>query len=335
MTDRAVGPNSVRPIREHAGLVGEGRRKHRLSLSAISQAAHSVDPVFLGSPQFVCEPLSETLGCTLTLKIETMNPIRCFKGRGADYFLQKVVSEKDSRALVCASAGNFGQALAYSCRSLNRQLVIYAATTANRVKIERMQDLGAEVRLVGSDFDSAKAAAREWADTHGAWMVEDGLEPEISEGAGTIAIELLAHGALYDDVIVPVGNGALINGVGRWIKASSPSTRVVGVCAAGADSMAQSWRLGEVVETEYARTLADGIAVRVPIPESVADMEGLVDEILLVDEDAIEQAQSLLLHQAGVVVEPAGCVTVAALLNSAERFRSRQVATVITGSNLA
>ena len=137
-------------------------------------------------------------------------------------------------------------------------------------------------------------------------MVEDGREPEISEGAGSIAVELLARGDAFDAVLVPLGNGALLNGMARWIKASSPATAVVGVCSAGADAMARSWRAGTVVESASADTIADGIAVRVPVPEAVADMHGQVDDVLLVDDEALHQAMDSLERHAGLIAEPAG-----------------------------
>ena len=160
----------------------------RLSLERIERAAATIDPVFLNTPQFESEPLSDALDMRLVLKIETINPIRSFKGRGADFLLSD--ASADSAPLVCASAGNFGQALAYAARKRGRQLVVFAAETANPLKIDRMRALGADVRLFGCDFDAAKERARSYAVETGASFIEDGREPAISEGAGTIAVEL-------------------------------------------------------------------------------------------------------------------------------------------------
>ncbi len=334
MTQRAIDHQSIRPIGEHASLVGAGRPSHRLSLEAIAEAATHIDPMFLRSPQFDCEPLSARLGCRLTLKLETANPLRSFKGRGADFFVGRVLARGDERPMVCASAGNFGQAMAYVCRKHGRPLTVFASTEANPQKVERMRALGATVHLRGSDFDAAKAAARQHCRAHGGWMVEDGREPEISEGAGSLAVELLASGDLYDAVLVPLGNGALLNGVGRWIKAASPASQVIGVCSRGADAMQASWRQGRVVERDCVATLADGIAVRVPVPEAVEDMRGLVDDIVLVDDETIVRAMRILFHDAGLLTEPAGAVGIAALFNEAPRFAGKSVATVICGSNV-
>jgi threonine dehydratase len=310
---------------------------HRISLEHIADAAREIDPVFLNSPQFVCEPLSFWLKCDLTLKVETLNPIRSFKGRGADYFLQKRAARLKSGTLVCASAGNFGQAMAYACRKRGIPLIVYAAVEANPHKVARMRALGAEVRLEGLDFDEAKLAAKRFAAESGALMIEDGLAPEITEGAGTIAVELFAQNNTYDAVLIPLGNGALLNGMGRWIKYVSPQTKVIGVCAETADAMRASWLKGpgaRAVARASAETIADGIAVRVPIPEAVADMHGVVDEVVTVDDAVILQSMRHLHSMAGLVVEPAGAAGIAALAANTNRFEGMRVATVLCGSNL-
>ena len=208
---------------------------HRLSLARIEQAARLIDPVFLDSPQYECEPLSHALGCRLTLKLETANPIRSFKGRGADCFVKTDERVRPGATLVCATAGNWGQALAWVCRARGLRLVVYTATTANPLKLQRMRDMGAEVRLHSDDFDAAKAEAKRYAQAEGGLFVEDGREASIAEGAGTIGRELLARGESFDALLLPLGNGALLTGVARWVKAHSPGTQVVGISARGAD----------------------------------------------------------------------------------------------------
>ena len=310
---------------------------HRLSLARIARAAGRIDPVFLDSPQFICEPVSERLGRELTLKVETVNPIRCFKGRGTSWFVAE--RPDDGRTLVCASAGNFGQGLAHACRRAGRPLVVYAARGANPLKVERMRALGAEVRLAGADFDAAKDAARDWAAANDAVLVVDGLAPAIAEGAGTIARELLARGDAFDAVVVPVGNGALITGMARWIKAAAPATRVIGVCSRGAPVMADAFRAGAASAAIAAppATIADGIAVRVAIREAVDDMRGLVDDVVCVDDAALLTAMRLVHQHAGLVVEPSGAAGLAALLSMPALLAdlaARSVATVLCGGNL-
>lgn len=305
---------------------------HRLSLRNIERAASLIDPVFLHSPQYECEPLSQALGAALTLKVETLNPLRSFKGRGADFFLKDNAAALAGRPLVCATAGNWGQAMAYVCRARGWPLVVYTATTANAFKVERMRAMGAEVRLHSDDFDTAKEEARRFCASSGALLVEDGLETQISEGAGTIARELLARDA-FDALLVPLGNGALLNGMGLWTKAHAPATRVIGVCAEGADAMAASWKARRLIERPATQTIADGIAVRRPVPRALDDMQGLVDDVLLVSDAAIRRAMQLVFQTAGLMVEPAGIVGVAAVMEH-PALRSQKLATVLCGSNL-
>ncbi len=336
MVDRAVGDDAVRPIAERAALVGPGRPGHRLSLDRIAEAAARIDPVFARSPQFVCEPIADALGCRLTLKVETANPIRSFKGRGADYLVSKLVERGDRPAIVCASAGNFGQGMAYACRKHGLPITVFAAHGANPLKLSRMRALGAEVRLAGRDLEDAKQTARAWAADRAARFIEDGNEPNISEGAGSIAVELFAHGDGFDAVVVPLGDGALLNGIARWTKAASPSTRVIGVCSRGAPAMAEAWRRGSAAQVSAASvdTIADGIAIRAPIAASFDDMRGMVDDIVEVDDGALLEAMRLLHSHAGLVTEPAGVAGLAALIRRRHEFAGERVATVICGGNV-
>src|SRR5919202_2262023 len=304
----------------------------RLSLERIEEAARCIDLVFLGSPQYEADALGDELGMRLVCKVETENPIRSFKGRGTDYLLHRLGGEAER--LVCASAGNFGQGLAYAARKRNVPLTVFAAHSANPAKVESMRRFGAEVRLEGEDFDEAKAAARALAGSEGWRFVEDGREVEIAEGAGTIALELCRWPEPFDALVVPLGNGALLSGVGTWIKAHAPSMRVIGVCAEGAPAMALSLRDGATRSTEKADTIADGIAVRVPVEEALSDLAGVVGDVLLVDDDTMVEAMRLLSWKMGLVVEPAGAAGVAALLAHRERFAGALMASPLCGGNL-
>lgn len=308
--------------------------EHRLSLNQIARSGQVIPPEFLNSPQYNCEPLSEALGCQLTIKLDFANPIRSFKGRGASFFVSEMQRRGDSRALVCASAGNWGQAMAYVCRARGLPIVIYASVNANPLKVARMKALGADVRQQGDDFDAAKDAAKQYALRINGWMVEDGLEPEISEGHGTLAMELLARGDAFDAITIPLGNGAMLNGMARWIKAAAPATGVIGVSAVGADAMEKSWRGKIFITSPRADTIADGIAVRVPIAEAVDDMQGLVDDVLLVSDAHIATAMRLVHQHAGLLLEPAGAVGVAAIVAHPQQFAGKAVATVLCGSNV-
>ncbi len=334
MTERAEGIDAIRPIGEHARLVGNARPVHRLSLENIARSAGTIPPEFLDSPQYECEPLSSALGCSLTIKLDFANPIRSFKGRGAGFFASELLRGGAGRPLVCASAGNWGQALAYVCRANGLPITVYASVNANPLKIERMKALGADVRLEGEDFDAAKEAAKRHAARIDGYMVEDGLDAAISEGHGTIAMELLARGDAFDAVTVPLGNGAMLNGMARWFKAAAPATRMLGVCAAGADAMEKSWREKKLLVRDATATIADGIAVRVPIREALDDMQRLVDDVLLVTDEHIRQAIRLVYRHAGLLLEPAGAVGVAAIVAHPAQFAGLRVATVLCGSNI-
>jgi threonine dehydratase len=209
---------------------------------------------------------------------------------------------------------------------------MFAAENANPLKIARMRDLGAEVFLSGRDFDAAKSAARIYAEREKFLFVEDGKEPAISEGAGTIALELSSQS--FDAILVPVGNGALINGIGTWMKSVSPATKIIGVCASEAPSMEISWRTGVLQTTETANTIADGIAVRLPVPEALEDMRATTDDILLVTDTHLKEAMRQLLRHTGLLVEPAGAAGIAALLGHRARFAGQRIATPLCGSNV-
>ncbi len=309
---------------------------HRLRLDNILRAATLIDPVFRNTPQFDCEPLGAVLGCSLTLKLETANPIRSFKGRGAGYLVASRAADGrlGGRRIIGASAGNWGQALAYACRAHGIALTLFAAETANPLKVARMRDLGAEVILTGHDFDAAKQAGEAHAGTSGGLWVADGLDPEAAEGAATIAVELLEGPAKPEVLAVPLGNGALLTGIARWAKAVDPAIRVIGVQARGADAMEKSWRTGRLVFPPAVATIADGIGVRVPIAEAVEDMRDIVDEVVLVSDADIIAAMRLLFRTAGLLAEPSGAAGLAAIAAHPEHFSGRRVATVICGSNL-
>lgn len=303
----------------------------RIRLGNIARAAQLIDPVFLNTPQFVCEPLAAELGMQLVIKVETLNPIRAFKGRGADFYVHQL---EDSTPLVAASAGNFGQALAWSCRARGTPLTVFAAEDANALKVSRMRELGATVRLEGGDFEVAKSRARVFAADRHLLFVEDGRDAAITEGAGTIGIELLRWSEPLHAILVPLGDGALVSGIGTWIKAHAPATRVLAVAAAGAPAMHLSWRAGKVVETERTDTIADGVATRVPVAEALADMRWAVDDVVLVDDATILRAMRLVWKTLGLMLEPAGAVGVAAALAHGEQLRGQTVGTVLSGGNV-
>ena len=309
---------------------------HRLSLSRIEEAAALIDPVFLDSPARVSRTLSERFGCALTLKDETSNPVGCFKGRGAEHFASRLTASGERPQLVCASAGNFGLALAYACAARDLELTVFVATSASAVKVQGILRHGARIVAEGRDFDAAKHAARIYAGEHGLRFVEDGAEPAISEGAALIARELLTQGT-YDALLVPLGNGALLAGMARWAKAHSGNVKMIGVCSAGAPVMYERLTTPHAApspDPERVDTIADGIAVRVPVPEAIEDLRPLVDEVLRVEDAQLVAAMRLLHEAEHLRCEPSAVAGLAALAVQPARFAGQRVATVLTGRNL-
>lgn len=285
-----------------------------LSIERIAAAAAAIDPVFKNTPQFICEGLSAELARPVLLKVETLNPVRSFKGRGSSWFAQSVKDK--SPPVICASAGNFGQGVAYCGTRAGLAVKVVAPETANPLKLEAMKRFGAELILHGHDFDAAKLHAAEVARTTGGYFLEDGKEPAIAEGAGTIAWELLQTTPRPAALYVPVGNGSLICGIAAWLKAKAPNIKVIGVCPEAAPSMTLSWRAGRVVTTETANTMADGLAVRLPVAEAVAFMRTCVDDMVLVSEERMLEAMRLLFRHAGLAIEPSGAAGIAAIMDA-------------------
>lgn len=302
----------------------------RFNAEDIEKAVAQIDRIFLNTPQYECETLSKYLGAKIIVKIETLNPIRSFKGRGADLLVSKTESQK----LVCASAGNFGQAMAYSCRKKGIALTVYASVHANPFKIERMRELGAEVILKGDDFDSAKMEAKAAAQRAGAQFVEDSLDVDTAIGAGTMGLELKDYQGSIDSLLIPLGNGALLNGVSTVMKQYRKGTKIVAVQAAGAPAMIESLKMGKLVMHEKVNTIADGIGVRIPVAQALDDMKGLVDDHILVKEETIIESIKLIHQHVGILAEPSAAVGVAAILENKSMFKDKTAATIICGSNL-
>jgi threonine dehydratase len=297
----------------------------------IRAAVDRIDPVFLDMPLRRSGALDRRFGAELLFKDETANPIRSFKGRGTSNLLAGI---EDGRALVCASAGNFGQGMAWAARSKGVALTVFASVNAVPSKIDAMRSLRATIVLQGEDFDAAKDAASAFAASENQFYVEDGAHAAIAEGAGTIALELTEQGQDFDAILAPLGNGALAAGVGSWTRHSLPDAQMVAVAARGAPAMALSVRDGIIAVSERADTIADGIAVRVPIPSAVHAVRSVVDEVVLVGDDDIRAAMRLLQEALGLVVEPAGAAGFAAILAEPLRWRGQRIAIPLCGGNV-
>jgi threonine dehydratase len=289
-----------------------------------------IDPIFLGAPVLHNEALDAALGCTCALKIETLNPIRSFKGRGTEALMASL--DPLPPHVVATSSGNFGQGLARAATRRGVAATIFSGEDDNPAKLAAMRELGAEVRLVPRGEDGKKIARRA-AEELGALFIEDGAHDEIAAGAGTMALELTHQLSEIDIVVVQIGDGALVTGVGSWIKALSPRTKIIGVTAKGAPAMLASIKAGKPVSST-SDTIADGMAIHTPVVSAIAEISAGVDEILAVEDEAILDAMALLLGRAGIVAEPSGAAGVAAMMRQAKVFQGRKVAAIITGSNV-
>jgi threonine dehydratase len=225
--------------------------------------------------------------------------------------------------------------MAYAARKLGHRVTVFAAANASAIKVERMRGLGAEVVLQGEDFDSAKEAARAHSEKTGALFVEDGALSPIAEGAGTIAVELTRVDDPIDAILVPLGDGALVTGIGVWMRRASPSTRIIGVVAEGAPAMELSWHAAKLVSTESIATIADGIAVRVPVASAVEEVRSAVDDVMHVSDAEMIEGMRVLLGRAGLVVEPAGAAGIAAAKKLRNQLAGKRVAVIVTGGNIS
>jgi threonine dehydratase len=310
-----------------------GLDRVRLGLDRVRAAAGEIDPVFLNTPALPCAALGQALGCSVTLKVETLNPVRSFKGRGTETAAAAARDQGASRG-VCASAGNLGQALAYSGRNRGLAVTVVAARTANPLKLRQIAAFGADVRLDGEDIEDARLLAREIAETERAYLVEDSLDLATCEGAATIGLELVRDDPALDVVLVALGGGAMASGVGFVARSLAEDVEVIGIQPVGAPAMALSWRRRTVVETDRIETIADGVAGRFPIPEVLDDLLVVLDDVMLVREDSIRAGMRMLYEHAGLVVEPSAALGIAAVLEEPERFAGRHVTTILCGSNV-
>ena len=270
-------------------------------------------------------------GRALYLKREDTHELGAFKWRGALPALERF-RRGGASGVVTASTGNHGAATAWAAQALGLTATVYAPDGASRTKLAHLERLGAELRLGGADLDEAKERGLADAAARGLPFFEDGAEPAQYEGYSSIGDELLEQlGDAPAAVVVPVGNGALLGGVGAAILCRSPATLRIGVVSAAAPVMADSWKAGHAVPSERSATFADGLAVRVAIPYAVAVLKDVATHMVRVDEVEIARATAAF-DAAGIRAEGAAAAALAALpqLPSLDG----PVVLVVTGSNI-
>jgi len=265
------------------------------------------------------------------LKREDSHELGSFKWRGALPVLEGYLA-RGAKGVITASTGNHGAATAWAARRLGLDSTVYAPLSASRAKLAIVESLGARIRLAGKDLDEAKDEARDFARKSGLPFFEDGAEPAQYEGYGAIAAEILSQCPRPPAaIVIPVGNGALIGGIGSAVTRQSPQTLVIGVAAKEAPVMALSFEAGLPVPCDRMATFADGLAVRVAIPYAVEILRRVADRVLLVSEREIACGLGAAARCA-LRVEGAAAAAFAALPRLEEV--SGPIVLVVTGKNI-
>jgi len=292
-------------VRHPAGVIGP---------ADIERAARAGAGIVRETPVISSRTLSDRLGTTVVLKAENLQRTGSFKLRGA---FAKIVSlgEGTASGVVCGSAGNHAQAVAYAARSLGVRCEVFMPLAAPIGKAEAAESLGATVYLGGASVDEAVAAAQARAAENGMAFIHPFDDLEIIAGQGGVGLELLRQVPDMGRVVVPVGGGGLISGTAIAIKSVRPDVEIIGVQVERCASFPASLKAGVPIAVSTARTIADGIAVKRPGNLTLGLIDEWVDEILLVSEDEVAEAMVFLLERTKLVVEGAGAVGVAALLS--------------------
>ena len=309
-----------------------GARSLPVSLAEIRQAAEAIAGAVMRTPTLRSPGLSNQIAGEVVLKLEMLHPTGSFKERGALTKLLSLDAQQRTRGIIAMSAGNHAQGVAYHARRLGIPATIVMPEETPFTKVERTEGYGARIVLRGAGLAEARAAAGEIARAEGLTLVHPYDDPRIVAGQGTLALELLADHPDLDTIVVPIGGGGLISGIAIAAKAVKPEIAIIGVECAHYASMLHA--LGRAPKPAGGTTLAEGIAVKEPGKLTRAVVVALVDDILLVDEPALERAVGLLLDATKIVAEGAGAATVAALLTHGERFRGRHVGLVLSGGNI-
>lgn len=286
------------------------------------------------TPLLPAQVIGSKLGVDLWLKREDCTPAGSFKLRGALATFDSRADSLSEEGVYVASSGNYGLAIAIAGQARGVPVTVVVPENAAPGKLDRIRLCDATVVRHGKDFDYAKEFARETALRQGAAFWEDGVVEEMGLGAGTIAAEVLDHSRPWDTVLVPLGNGSLIKGVATVFKSRSPETQVVGLVPEGAPAMAHAVRGDPLDETAALSTSADGLAVRIPIPEIVEELKTLVDDVWLVEESKVLTAVKSLIELEHVMVEPSSAITMAGLVDHHEDARGKRVVAILTGAHL-
>lgn len=273
-------------------------------------------------------------GADVYLKLENFQTTGSFKVRGAYYKIKNLTQEDTAKGVLCASAGNHAQGVAYAASKLGVKSTVFMPVFAPPLKVIATRAYGAEVVLTGDTFDDAFNAALEFGKESGATFVHPFNDPYIIAGQGTIGLEIFEQIREVDDVLVPIGGGGLIAGIAIALKQLNPRIRIIGVEADGAQSMKLSVEKGSPVTLNSANTIADGIAVKSPGNLTFQVTRDLVDELLVVNDAEMARTTYLLLQRSKILTEPAGVAAMAAVLYQKTDIKGRKVVPIISGGNI-
>ena len=301
--------------------------------SAIREAQALLLDHFGPTPLIKAKSLGKA-GDPVYLKNETVLPTGSFKPRGALFALACNLKRRRIDEVIASSTGNHGAAVAFAAKAMGVPATIFLPQNANPVKRKNIEKFGARIVETGSpDIAGAFQHAREYAQRPGVYFLNDATDPDLPAGPATIGMELLDQLPAISTVIVPMGDTALIRGIGAALRLRAPSVKVVGVQAERAPAYYLSWQQGKAVQTETCDTCADGLATRTPDEGNVASIRELVNEVLLVKEEEMLEAIGRLRRDEGLLAEPAGAAAVAAYLKSGPR--TGQTVLLVTGRNIS
>ncbi|MBN2230105.1 MAG: threonine ammonia-lyase [Candidatus Thorarchaeota archaeon] len=277
---------------------------------------------------------SKLSGGDVYLKLENLQKTGSFKVRGAAYAMSQLADDEKKAGVVAASAGNHAQGVAYAATRLGIKSTIVMPIFSPVAKIQATESYGANVVLHGNAFDDALAHARETAEKTGATFLHPFNDEDVIAGQGTIGLEILDELPDVDVIAVPVGGGGLVSGISIAVKEQNPKVDIYGVEAASAASMQASFEAGRIINVEGLDTICDGIAVKRPGKLTYNIAKNLLSGIVTVEELEVTRTLFLLLERAKIVVEPAGCVGLAAFQHRKIDVKGKTGVAVLSGGNI-
>ncbi|MGT2742794.1 threonine ammonia-lyase IlvA [Streptococcus plurextorum] len=306
----------------------------------IGKAYDVLKEVVVETPLDFDRYLSEKYGATIYLKKENMQKVRSFKIRGAYYAISQLTAEEKARGVVCASAGNHAQGVAYTCNEMKIPATIFMPVTTPQQKIGQVKFFGGAyvtIKLVGDTFDASAKAAQEFTKAEGQTFIDPFDDEHVQAGQGTVGYEIYQqgqeHNVSFDKILVPVGGGGLIAGVSAYLKDVAPELEIVGVEASGARSMRAAFDKGHPVALAEIDKFADGIAVQKVGAKTYEVARKYVDQLVGVDEGLISETLIDMYSKQGIVAEPAGAATIAALEVMKDDIVGKTLVCIISGGN--